>query len=79
MKITIEIDPLQFPAFLEKVKHIEGFLSLKLPNTEQISASENEIWTKIKNGLDEIKLIEQGKQIGKPLEQLLKELKDTAA
>lgn len=75
MKITIEIDPLQFQTFVEKVKHIEGFLGLKLPSSAQLSASEKDIWTKIKAGLDEIKLIEQGKQQGKPLQQLLEELK----
>lgn len=76
MQITIEIEPQKLQLFLEQVKNIEGFLGLKMPIAAQLSATEKVLWAKIKTGLDEIKLIEQGKAVGKPLYQLLKELKE---
>ncbi len=73
MKITLEIDPLKIHIFLKKVKEITGFLGISVPNTKELSANETEIWTKIKLSLDEIKQIEQGKKIGKPLAELKEE------
>ncbi len=76
MQITIEIDPQKLHIFLEQIKNIEGFLGLKTPIAEQLSASQKTLWAKIKTGLDEIKLSEQGKTVGVPLHELLKELKE---
>lgn len=78
MKILLEIDPLQIHHFLEKVKEINGFMGIAMPNEKDISINEQNIWHKIKLGLDEIKNTEKGKKIGKPLNQLLQEIKDNA-
>lgn len=69
MKIVLDVQEKKVPFIMELLKNFK-FVKVE----SKPSPYKQEVMDNIKQGFEEVKLIEQGKIAGRPIEELLKEL-----
>ena len=72
ISLNLNINRNKLPFFFELINNFD-FVKIE---AEDIEPSKEEILASIKQGLEEVKLIEQGKLKSKPLKQFLNELQN---
>lgn len=74
-QITIQIPDQQYDFFMQLVRQLK-FVKIKkeILLEEQLTSSQQETWKNIKQGFEELKLVEQGKAKTRPIKEVLDEL-----
>lgn len=78
-QLTVEIPDNQFAFFMNLIENLK-FVQIVEPSILEKSLSEDqkEIWENIRNGFNEIKMVEKGELKSRPVGDLLKELSISA-
>lgn len=76
-QITIQVPDQQYEFFMQLVRNLK-FVKVKQesPLEAQLTPSQKKTWKNIKQGFEELKLVEQGKMKPIPAEDFLKELRE---
>lgn len=74
-QITIQVPDQQYEFFMQLVRNLK-FVKVKQesPLESQLTSSQKKTWKNIKQGFEELKLVEQGKAKTRPLKEVLDEL-----
>ncbi|WP_295671744.1 hypothetical protein [uncultured Mucilaginibacter sp.] len=75
-QVTINIPEKKFPFFMKLMKSLD-FVKVVEPSKtleEQLTPGQMETWQNIKQGFVELKMKEEGKLKGRPIQELLDEL-----
>jgi hypothetical protein len=76
-QITVQVPDQQYDFFMQLVQNLK-FAKVKQesPLEAQLSASQEKTWKNIKQGFEELRLVEEGKLKTIPAEDFLEELKN---
>jgi uncharacterized protein YpbB len=76
-QITIQVPDQQYEFFMQLVRNLK-FVKVKQesPLEAQLTPSQKKTWKNIKQGFEELKMMEEGKMKTIPAEDFLKELKE---
>ena len=75
-QVTINIPKNKFAFFMKLMKSLNFVDVIEPAKTaeEQLTPEQQEIWTTVKEGFIELKMVEEGKLKDRPLQELLDEL-----
>lgn len=72
-QITINIPENKFSFFMKLMKSL-NFVKVVEPAVEQLSPAQKATWDNVKQGFEELKMVEEGKIKTRPLQDLINEL-----
>ncbi len=84
-QITLRVDDKKYDSLLEAIKGFDVEIVEETPSKKprkespteaKLTPGQKKTWALIKEGFEELKLIEQGKKQARPIEELFRELKE---
>ena len=72
-QVTLKIPENRFTFFMELMRSLQ-FVEMDKISEQELSADQLETWNNVKQGFEELKLINKGKIKSRPLQELLDEL-----
>lgn len=75
-QVVINIPENKFSFFMKLMKSLNFVKLVESPQSleEQLTTEQKEIWDNVKQGFEELKLVEEGKLKTRPLQELINEL-----